>query len=128
MILPYLLLNLLLTIFAGSSNAAFVALPIISRIAGKSFQVTLSAKKKSEWQRMMDEAYEKRLEAAAEARRLKRGEAPPPEKPKPQYVRPEDMNSSAVSIDWENQVRFESQQNGNRYAQNEILRKNLGGG
>ena len=33
-----------------------------------------------------------------------------------------------VSIDWENQVRFESQQNGNRYAQNEILRKNLGGG
>ena len=97
MILPYLLLNLLLTIFAGSSNAAFVALPIISRIAGKSFQVTLSAKKKSEWQRMMDEAYEKRLEAAAEARRLKRAVSPPEKSAK--YVRPEDMNSSAVSID-----------------------------
>ena len=84
--------------------------------------------KKSEWQKSMDEQFERRLKAASEARAKERGEPPPPEKPTPRYVRPEDMNSTEVDINWENQVRFESQKFGNRYNQNEILRKNLGKG
>ena len=84
--------------------------------------------KKSEWQKSMDEQFERRLKAAAEARARERGEPPPPEKPKAAYVRPEDMNSTEVDISWENQVRFESQKFGDRYNQNEILRNNLGKG
>lgn len=87
-----------------------------------------ASKKKSDWQKMMDEQFEKRLQKAAEARARDRGEElTMVVKPKPRYVRPEDMNSSSIDIDWENRVRFESQQYGNRFVQNEILRKNLGG-
>lgn len=50
-------------------------------------------------------------------------------KPTPKYVRAEDWDAQyrSNSSKWENQVMFDGQRFGNRFNQNEILRKNLKG-
>ena len=51
------------------------------------------------------------------------------EERKPKYVRAEDWDAQyrSNSSKWENQVMFDGQRYGNRFNQNEILRKNLKG-